>query len=78
MVRKGKIEEIFSKARFADNPEEYKIFYRDFDSIRETTLPQFILESNNFESIPISRVERIMKNDKLLFEKNKGVKNGNS
>lgn len=78
MVKKGKIEEIFSRAIFADNPKEYRIFFRDFDSIKEMTLPQFILESNNFESIPISRVEKIMKNDRILFERRKGMTHGDS
>jgi len=69
MVKKGKIEEIFSKARFADDPNTYKVFFRDFDIIREVTLPNFIIESNNFETIPITRIEMIKKDDKILFEK---------
>ncbi len=71
MVKKGKIEEIFSKARFADDPNTYKVFFRDFDTIREVTLPDFIIESNNFETIPITRIEMIKKDDKILFEKSK-------
>ncbi len=71
MVKKGKIEEIFSKARFADEPNTYKVFFRDFNIIREVTLPDFIVESNNFETIPITRIEMIKKDDKILFEKSK-------
>lgn len=71
MVKKGKIEEIFSKARFADDPNTYKVFFRDFDIIREVTLLDFIIESNNFETIPITRIEMIKKDDKILFEKSK-------
>ena len=71
MVKKGKIEEIFSKARFADDPNTYKVFFRDFDTIREVMLPDFIIESNNFETIPITRIEMIKKDDKILFEKSK-------
>ncbi len=71
MVKKGKIEEIFSKARFADEINTYKVFFRDFDTIREVTLPDFIIESNNFETIPITRIEMIKKDDKILFEKSK-------
>ena len=71
MVKKGKIEEIFSKAKFADNPATYKVFFRDFDEIREITLPDFIVESNNFETIPITRIEMIKKDGKILFEKSK-------
>jgi hypothetical protein len=70
MVRKSIIEEIFSKARFADDPNTYKIFYRDFDRIKETTLDEFIKKSDNFQIIPISRIEEIKKNHRILFEKN--------
>jgi hypothetical protein len=66
---KGIIEEIFSKAKFADNPNEYKIFYRDFERTVEMTLPQFVAESNDFQTIPISRIEKIERNNTILFEK---------
>lgn len=69
MVKKGTIEEIFSKARYADDPSLYKVFFRDFHRIRELSLPEFIRESSNFENIPISRIERITKNSTILFEK---------
>ncbi|QUC65687.1 DUF504 domain-containing protein [Nitrosopumilus sp. K4] len=72
-MKKGVIEEIFSKAQFADNPSEYKIYYRDFERITETTLPNFIKESDNFQTIPISRIEKIERNDTVLFEKKKEV-----
>ena len=71
VVRKGIIEEIFSKAKFADDPNTYKVFFRDFDTIREVTLPDFIVESNNFETIPITRIEMIKKDEEILFEKSK-------
>lgn len=71
MTKKGVIEEIFSKARFADDAKAYKIFYRDFERLRETTLPEFIKESNNFQTIPITRIEVIKKNHRILFEKNR-------
>ncbi len=69
MTKKGVIEEIFSRARFADDPKIYKVFYRDFENIRELTLPDFIAESNNFETIPITRIEMIKRNEKILFKK---------
>ncbi|MCH7968744.1 MAG: DUF504 domain-containing protein [Thaumarchaeota archaeon] len=69
MTKKGVIEEIFSKARFADDPKLYKVFYRDFENIRELTLSDFIAESNNFETIPITRIEMIKRNEKILFKK---------
>jgi hypothetical protein len=70
MVKKSIIEEIFSKARFADDPNPYKIFYRDFERTKETTLDEFIKESDNLQIIPISRIEKIKKNHRILFEKN--------
>ena len=71
VVKKGKIEEIFSKARYADDPSTYKVFFRDLDTIREGTLPDFIVESKNFEIIPITRIEMIKKKNEILFEKSK-------
>jgi len=70
MAKKGVIEEIFSKAKFTDDAKTYRIIYRDFEKLRETTLPEFIKESNNFQTIPISRIEAIKKNHRILFEKN--------
>ena len=69
MTKKGIIEEIFSKAKFADDPTLYRVFYRDFDSIRELPLLDFLKESNNFETIPITRIQLIKRNNKILFKK---------
>jgi len=69
MTKKGIIEEIFSKAKFADDPTLYRVFYRDFDSIRELPLLDFLKESNNFETIPMTRIQMIKKNNKILFRK---------
>ena len=70
MPKKGIVEEIFSKARFGNDTKTYKIFYRDFERIMETTLPKFIEISDNFETIPIGRIEKITKNNITLFRKN--------
>ena len=70
MTRKGIVEEIFSKARFADDAKQYKIFYRDFEKIREVELQEFVKESENFQKIPSSRITKIRKNNTILFEKN--------
>ncbi len=70
MTKKGVINEIFSKARFGNEAETYKIFYRDFEKIIEVTLPEFIKVSDNFETIPVSRIKKIKKNNAILFEKN--------
>lgn len=69
MAKKGIVDEIFSKARFGNEIETYKIFYRDFEKIIETTLLEFIKRSENFETIPVGRIEKITKNNKILFEK---------
>ncbi|MFQ5497837.1 MAG: DUF504 domain-containing protein [Nitrosopumilus sp.] len=70
MVKKGIIEEIFSKALFADNSESYRICYRDFERIKETSLPEFLIQSNYFQTIPINRIKKIKKSNTVLFEKN--------
>ena len=46
LVKKGKIVEILSKAQYFDNPNDYTIVYRDFNSLREMSLPEFLKESN--------------------------------
>lgn len=69
MSKKGVIEEIFSKALFADESRLYKIFYRDFEKIRESTLPEFLIQSDNFQTIPTNRIMKIMKSNTVLFEK---------
>jgi hypothetical protein len=70
MGKKGIIEEIFSKSRFSDESNLYIVSFRDFEKIREITLPEFIIESDNFQKIPISRITKITKNNTVLFEKN--------
>ena len=70
MSKKGVIEEIFSKAMFADDSKEYKISYRDFERVIEVTLPEFLIISENLETLPISRIKKIKKNNTILFEKN--------
>ena len=69
MPRKGKLAEIFSKAMHADNPESYLVGYLDYDIIKEVTLPEFIKESDNFETIPITRIQYIKKESTVLFTK---------
>ena len=69
MVKKGVIEEIFSKARFSNETNLYFVSYRDYQTIKETSLSKFIEESENFQKIPISRITKIRKNNTVLFEK---------
>ena len=69
MTRKGKIAEIFSNALYHDNPELYMIGYIDFSKIRETTLVEFLKLSENFETIPASRIVYIKKESDILYSK---------
>ena len=71
MPRKGKIAEIFSKAFYADNPTSYTVGYLDYNSVKEVTLPEFIKVSENFETIPITRIRFIKKGNRILFHKTK-------
>jgi hypothetical protein len=67
--RKGKLEEIFSKALYADNPNFYSVSYRDFDSIVEIPLSEFIKVSENFEVIPNTRIVSVRKGNTILYSK---------
>ena len=69
MVKKGIVEEIFSKAKFSNEQELYTISYRDFERIKEMALSDFVKESENFSKIPVSRILKIKKNNTILFEK---------
>ena len=73
--RKGKIEEILSKARFYDDMDLYQVSYRDFDNITSVTLKEFIYLSSNFESIPISRIVEIKKGHDVIYSKSNSQKN---
>lgn len=67
--RKGKLEEILSKAKFYDDIDLYQVSYRDFDNTVSVTLRQFILLSSNFESIPVSRIVEIKKGSDIIYSK---------
>ena len=73
--RKGKLEEILSKARFYDDIDLYQVSYRDFDNITSITLKEFIYLSSNFESIPISRIVKIKKGPDVIYSKSNSQKN---
>ena len=69
MPRKGKLAEILSKAKYADNPNSYIVGYLDYDTIKEVTLPEFIKISDNFETIPITRIQHVRKGNGVLYTK---------
>jgi hypothetical protein len=69
MVKKGKIEEIFSKALYADDPLMYTVTYRDFEHLKQVNLKDFIVLSENFHLIPVSRIIKIQKGKTTLYQK---------
>lgn len=69
MARKGILDEIFSKALYADDATSYSVSYRDFENIVEVSLPDFLQLSENFELIPQSRIVLVKKGDKILYKK---------
>ena len=71
MVRKGKLADIFSKALYDDDPNFYVIGYLDFGEVKESSLPEFLKVSENFETIPATRIVYIKKENRILFSKTK-------
>ena len=69
MARKGRLDEIFSKALYADDATLYVVSYRDFDSIVEVPLPEFVELSENFQIIPQNRIVFVKKGDQVLYRK---------
>jgi uncharacterized protein (UPF0248 family) len=71
MTRKGRLEEIFSKALHADDPALYYVSYRDFENIVEVPLQEFLKASENFTLIPQNRIVRVKKNEQVLYQNQK-------
>jgi len=69
VARKGRLDEIFSKALHADDATLYSVSYRDFENIVEVRLPEFIKLSENFELIPQNRIVFVKKGDQILYRK---------
>ena len=67
--KKGKLQEILSKAIYADNPAMYIISYRDFNKIISIPLLDFIEISQNFEIIPATRIIQITKGERIIYQK---------
>ncbi len=67
--RKGRLEEIFSKAMYADDPGLYSVSYRDFESIVQVPLLEFLDLSENFELIPANRLIIVSRNGRELYRK---------
>jgi len=69
VARKGRLDEIFSKALHADDATLYSVSYRDFENIVEVSLPEFLKLSENFELIPQNRIVFVKKGDQILYRK---------
>jgi len=69
MTRKGKVSEILSNAIYNDNPNLYLVGYLDFNEVKETTLPEFFMISENFETIPATRIVYIKKENNVLYSR---------
>jgi hypothetical protein len=54
---------------YADNPDLYSISYRDFDSIIDVSLPEFLRISENFELIPSNRILEVKKGEIVLYRR---------
>jgi uncharacterized protein (UPF0248 family) len=67
--RKGQLEEIFSKALYADDPRLYTVSYRDFGSVVQAPLMEFLKLSENFELIPANRIVVVSKEGKVIYRK---------
>jgi hypothetical protein len=69
MPRKGKLDEIFSRALYADDATLYSVSYRDFENIVEVPLLEFLKLSENFTVIPQNRILLVKKYDQVLYHK---------
>jgi len=69
VARKGRLEEIFSRALYADGAALYSVSYRDFDSIVDVPLSEFVELSENFQVIPQNRVMLVKKGEQVLYRK---------
>lgn len=72
--RKGRLEEIFSKALYADDPRRYSVSYRDFESVVQVPLLEFLKLSENFELIPANRIIVVSKDGNVLYRKFSGIR----
>ncbi len=65
--RKGVLEEVFSRALHADDSKLYAVTYREFNSAKEVTLSEFIELSDNFETVPASRIILVKRGGEILY-----------
>ena len=63
------MEEVFSKALYADDASLYSVSYRDFENVVEVPLHEFLKLSENFTLIPPNRILLVKKNEQTLYQK---------
>lgn len=66
--RKGLLEEVFSRALFVDEPELYRVVYREFDMVKEVKLKEFLELSDNFETIPATRIILVKRGGEIRYK----------
>jgi len=67
--KKGKLREIISKAKFHEDISYYSVSYRDFNNVITVPLKKFLKDSENLETIPVTRIIEIRKNSQVLYRK---------
>ncbi len=70
--KKGLLEEVFSKALHSDNPNIYKVIYREFKKAKELKFLDFLELSDNFETIPASRIILVKREDNIIYRTSRG------
>jgi len=68
VARKGRLDEIFSKALYADDGSLYSVSYRNFETIVEVPLLEFVELSEDFQVIPQSRIMLVKKTTMCCIE----------
>ena len=67
--KKGRLQEILSKALYHDDILLYTDLYRDFEWIVQMSLKEFLCLSDNLETIPITRIVEVRRIDEILYKK---------
>jgi len=68
-MRKGLLQEIMSKAIYADDINLYRVCYRDRDDCKEVTLREFLTISENFQLIPANRIICVKRGKDIIYSK---------
>lgn len=73
MTRKGEIVEIFSNASYHDNPESYLVGHMIFqEQLKQHG--EFFRLSENFETIPATRISYSKKGNDILYSRSDSKK----